>query len=172
MGSNRQSKKEMPAHLLPASASLEMPPICHRPATAHNNLHCYYLCLQQHDPHGPHCHLLIKTFKLYRNIVVAKRESDSPAPSLWATSVIIYYLSSIIYYFSHQPSYRLAHLPLDGWSYTILSRGPPIPSYFQLLKIACVFYILAVLRLGVSRAQLRLSRAWVSHKDRFIICYL
>ena len=92
MGSNRQSKKEMPAHLLPASASLEMPPICHRPATAHNNLHCYYLCLQQHDPHGPHCHLLIKTFKLYRNIV--RREARLHLNVLPALSSIIYHLLS------------------------------------------------------------------------------
>lgn len=63
-----------------------MSPICHRPATAHNNLHCYYLCLQQHDPHGPHCHLLIKTFKLYRNIV--RREARLHLNVLPAYSIL------------------------------------------------------------------------------------
>ena len=56
-------------------------------------------------------------------------------------------------YFLHLTSHRLAHLPLDGWSYTILSRGPPIPSYFQLLKSACVFsyYQFCVKNLAVCR---------------------
>ena len=53
-------------------------------------------------------------FHLFKDRIsfVAKRESDSPAPSLWATSVIIYYLSSVIYYLFFLTSYiSRFHLP-------------------------------------------------------------
>ena len=52
--------------------------------------------------------------------MVAKRESDSPAPSLWATCVIIYYLSSVIYYLFLLTSYLL-HLHSTAITESVLA---------------------------------------------------
>ena len=149
----------MPAHLLPASASLEMPPICHRPATAHNNLHCYYLCLQQHDPHGPHCHLLIKTFKLYRNIV--RREARIRFSCPIAMGYFRYYLLSIIYYLLLQPSAFLPPRP-SPTRRMILHHIIPRATYPQLLSIVkdrlCVLYSCRLTTWRVSCAVAVISR--------------
>ena len=94
--------------------------------------------LMTDHPPGPTA-LLTKFLKLYRNIVVAKRESDSPAPSLWATSVIIYYLSSIIYYF----------LPLTSYIILLPSAIYHQPSTIRntadlVVKYSCLFPVLVV----------------------------